>query len=195
MLRQKSVTFSRGFTLTELMVALLLIGLAIAIVLGLNASSARTQKTLLYTARQFSADVQNGIQQAKARSSDLYLELNATNYRIYRENGASPGFQSEDELLLEKQFSAGITVQGSGGDYPDIPQEWGDPSNASDIIPVNPGTPVRFSSRGFSEETAFVFYLSSASHYKHVCVHLFLSGDSEIVRSGDSNSWQPAPPG
>src|SRR5688572_21110148 len=103
---RRSATSNNGYTLTEVMITLALIALAAGIVVGINFLGAKKQSSLIYSARQFAADIHRGVQQARSRSGEFLLEVNGSNYRIYKENGTSPaGYQTEDELILQKSLT------------------------------------------------------------------------------------------
>ncbi|MCI0412779.1 hypothetical protein L0222_08245 [bacterium] len=193
MLQRKFVTSNNGYTLAEILVTVGLIALAAGIVVGINVLSSKKQNSLIYSARQFTADIHRGIQQSRARSLEFRLEVNSSNYQIYRENGTSPaGYQAEDEMILQKNLTDGVTIVASG--HPAIPAEWGDPLSSTDVEPVAIGSTIPFTGRGFTQEKAVVFFLEGTRTYEYVCVHLFLSGDAEVVRSSDS-TWVAAPAG
>jgi type II secretory pathway pseudopilin PulG len=195
---QKSAipTRAAGFTLAEVLLTILMIGLIVAIGLAINFSSTRKRQDLHFTAQQFAIDVQAAVQEARSRSAELQIEISSSGYKLYRDNGTSgTGYQTEDELISERRYKEDVGILGPTDSYPRLPQAWGDPTSSSDIAPAGSGTVWKVTSRGFTQEKAVVFYQPHSSAYTHLCVHIYLTGNSEIVRSEGSNSWVPAPLG
>jgi prepilin-type N-terminal cleavage/methylation domain-containing protein len=192
-LQRRFVTSNNGYTLTEVLITLGLIALGAGIVVGINLLGAKKQSALIYSATQFAADIHRGVQQARARSEEFLLEVNSSNYRIYKENGTSgAGYQPEDELIFQKNLADGVAIIASG--YPAIPSDWGDPASSTDVQPVAIGDTVVLNGRGFNRDAAIIFFLEGARNYQYVCVHVFESGEAEIVRSSGAG-WVEAPPG
>jgi prepilin-type N-terminal cleavage/methylation domain-containing protein len=194
MLDAKSITNNRpgrletGYTLMEILVVLALIGIVLAITVGMMWGPRRNQKRLLAAGRQFSMDIREAVQEARTRSTTLTLEIRSDRYLIYIESDSpADGYQTEDELILERPFENGIVLVTE----PTLPSDWG-----SSIRTLEAGDVVEFNGMGFSRQTVAIFNYEDAPVYQTVCTRIYNSGDSDVYRYDPENSlWLQAPLG
>ena len=189
----KFITSSRsdkeaGYTLIEILTVIALIGIVLAITIGMMWGPRRNQKRLLQTGRQFSMDIRAAVQEARTRSTALTIEIRSDRYFIYIEDDTpADGYQADEELILERSLENGITVSV----YPPLPPEWG-----TNIQLLQVGQFVEFNGMGFRQQTVAIFIYAEARAYQTVCTRIYNSGDSDVYRYESSNSkWIPAPLG
>ena len=79
----------------EILTVIALIGIVLAITIGMMWSPRRNQKRLLQTGRQFSMDIRAAVQEARTRSNALTIEIRSDRYLIYIEDDSpADGYQS-----------------------------------------------------------------------------------------------------